>query len=53
MALALTVSSKVEQAYRRGDMFERCQRMMAAWSTFCGSPKGAARSKVAMLRQIV
>jgi integrase len=34
MALAHTVSSKVEQAYRRGDLFERRRRMMAAWSTF-------------------
>jgi hypothetical protein len=32
MALAHTVSSKVEQAYRRGDMFERRRRMMAAWA---------------------
>ena len=30
MALAHSVSSKVEQAYRRGDMFERRRRMMAA-----------------------
>ena len=51
MALAHTVSSKVEQAYRRGDMFERRQRMMAAWATFCATPKEAARSKVATLRQ--
>lgn len=35
MALAHTVSSKVEQAYRRGDLFERRRRMMTAWSTFC------------------
>jgi integrase len=32
MALAHTVRSKVEQAYRGGDLFDR--RMMAAWSTF-------------------
>lgn len=34
MALAHTVSSKVEQAYRRGDLFERRRRMMTAWATF-------------------
>lgn len=34
MALAHAVSSKVEQAYRRGDLFERRQRLMAAWATF-------------------
>ena len=35
MALAHTISSKVEQAYRRGDLFERRQRLMTAWSTYC------------------
>jgi hypothetical protein len=40
MALAHTVSSKIEQAYRRGDMFERRRHMMAAWTTFCATPRG-------------
>jgi integrase len=44
MALAHTVSSKVEQAYRRGDLFDRRRRMMTAWSTFCATPKVVARS---------
>src|SRR5947209_19423871 len=35
MALAHTVSSKVEQAYRRGDLFERRRRLMTTWSTYC------------------
>lgn len=39
MALAHTVSSKVEQAYRRGDLFERRRRMMAAWATFAAAGK--------------
>ena len=39
MALAHTVSSKVEQAYRRGDLFERRRRMMTTWATFCATPK--------------
>jgi integrase len=39
MALAHVVSSKVEQAYRRGDLFDRRRRMMLAWATFCGVPK--------------
>jgi integrase len=50
MALAHTVSGKVEQAYRRGDMFERRRRMMAAWATFCSTPREAAAPNVAMLR---
>jgi integrase len=51
MALAHTISSKVEQAYRRGDMFERRRRMMAAWATFCAGPKEAARNNIAHLKQ--
>jgi integrase len=51
MALAHTVSSKVEQAYRRGDMFERRRRMMAAWATFCGTPKEVVQSNIATLRK--
>jgi integrase len=39
MALAHTFSSKVEQAYRRGDLFERRRRMMAAWATFAAAGK--------------
>jgi len=49
MALAHTVSSKVEQAYRRGDMYERRQRMMAAWAAFCGTPNGRTESNVTTL----
>jgi integrase len=44
MALAHSISSKVEQAYRRGDLFERRRRMMATWSTFCATPKKALQS---------
>jgi len=49
MALAHTVSSKVEQAYRRGDIFERRRSMMAVWATFCGTSSEAVASDVAML----
>ena len=49
MALAHTVSSKVEQAYRCGDMYERRQRMMAAWAAFCSTPKGRPESNVTAL----
>jgi integrase len=37
MALAHAVSSKVEQAYRRGDLFDRRRRLMAAWATYCSA----------------
>lgn len=37
MALAHAVSSKVEAAYRRGDLFEKRRRLMADWALFCSS----------------
>lgn len=36
MALAHVISSKVEAAYRRGDLFEKRHRMMADWAEFLG-----------------
>jgi integrase len=42
MALAHTISGKVEAAYRRGDMLERRRQMMMDWARFCDVP--AARS---------
>ncbi|MBF0335304.1 MAG: integrase arm-type DNA-binding domain-containing protein [Alphaproteobacteria bacterium] len=38
MALAHTVSDKVEAAYRRGDLFEKRRRLMEAWAEFCSRP---------------
>ena len=35
MALAHTVSNKVEAAYRRGDMFEKRRRIMDDWARYC------------------
>src|SRR5262249_37769256 len=35
MALAHVVGSKVEAAYRRGDMFDKRRRLMDAWAEFC------------------
>jgi Arm DNA-binding domain len=37
-ALAHVNGCKVEQSYRRGDMFERRRRLMRDWSEFCGQP---------------
>ena len=36
MALAHTISNKVEAAYRRGDMIEKRRAMMADWAEFLG-----------------
>jgi integrase len=43
MALAHTVSDKVEAAYRRGDMRERRRRLMTDWARYCASPPSKAR----------
>jgi len=34
-ALAHVIGDKVEQAYRRTDMFEKRRRLMQQWATFC------------------
>jgi integrase len=37
MALAHTIKNKVEAAYRRGDLFEKRQRLMKEWGKFCST----------------
>jgi integrase len=37
MALAHTISNKVEAAYRRGDLLEKRKQIMADWENYCGS----------------
>lgn len=51
MALAHTVGSKVEAAYRRGDMFERRRRLMDDWAAFLKSP--APKGNVTPIRGAV
>ena len=36
-ALAHSLPDKVEAAYRRGDLFEKRRRLMAAWALYCGT----------------
>jgi integrase len=50
MALAHTVSDKVEAAYRRGDMREKRRWLMADWAAYCGSPPAAAKDNVVPMR---
>ncbi len=38
MALAHALESKVEAAYRRGDLFEKRRKLMNAWASFAVSP---------------
>jgi integrase len=49
MALAHAIGSKVEAAYRRGDLFDKRRRLMDAWAQFCASPP-AKQDNVASLR---
>ena len=35
MALAYAVGTKVEAAYRRGDLLDKRRQLMAAWGAFC------------------
>jgi integrase len=50
MALAHTVSRKVEAAYRRGDLFEKRRRLMAEWAAFCATTKPATKGAVVSLK---
>lgn len=42
-SLAHVTGSKVEQAYMRGDLFEKRQRLMEAWAKFCEQPRSAKK----------
>ena len=50
-ALAHVVGCKVEQAYRRGDMFEKRRRLMQQWAAFCAAPAQEPQNNVASIRQ--
>ena len=50
-SLAHTIGGKVEQAYRRGDLFEKRRRLMQQWATFClSAPAQERRGNVTPLR---
>jgi integrase len=50
-ALAHVIGDKVEQAYRRGDLFEKRRRLMQQWETFCATaPAQERRDNVTPLR---
>ncbi len=40
MALAHTISNKVEAAYRRGDLFEKRRQLMLDWDRYASLPRG-------------
>ncbi|WP_454888255.1 hypothetical protein [Sphingobium herbicidovorans] len=35
--MAQTIESKVERAYRRGDLFDKRRRLMDDWAAYCCS----------------
>ncbi len=49
MALAHVIGDKVEAAYRRGDLFDKRQRLMQAWADYCAAP--AQAGTVVAIRQ--
>ena len=51
MALAHTINSKVEAAYRRGDLFEKRRLLMAEWAKFCARTKRENRDVVPINRR--
>jgi integrase len=53
MALAHAVGSKVEAAYRRGDLYGKRQQLMDHWATFCASPAAVATTSVVRIREAV
>ena len=51
MALAHVIESKTEQAYRRGDLFDKRRRMMEDWAGFLGARRVAGSSEVVAIEQ--
>jgi len=49
-ALAHAITSASEAAYRRGDLFEKRQRLMDAWSSYCCSPPSAPAQVIPLQR---
>jgi integrase len=48
MALAHAVGSKVEAAYRRGDLFDKRRRLMEAWAEFLANAPAENRKVVSL-----
>jgi hypothetical protein len=48
MALAHTITNKAEAAYRRGDLFEKRNKLMAVWAGYCSTSKA---EKIVPLRK--
>jgi hypothetical protein len=52
MALAHTVSDKVEAAYRRGDLFQKRRQLIEAWAKHCEMRKPEGKVIPLALREL-
>lgn len=52
MALAHTIDSKVERAYRRGDLFEKRWRLMDDWAAYCVTGEVTVGDNVTPIRGV-
>ena len=50
MALAHSIDSKVERAYRRGDMMKKRAALMQTWADFVSTPAAAKVLQFAKVR---
>jgi integrase len=50
IALAHTIGSKAEAAYRRGDMMEKRRRLMADWAAYCERPPAKSCDNIVSMR---
>ena len=50
MALAHAIPDAVEAAYRRGDLFDKRRKLMAAWAAYCDKVETDAGKLVALAR---
>ena len=50
LSLAHGMANEVEQAYRRGDMFEKRRKLMEAWAAYCAKVETDAGKVVALAR---
>ncbi len=53
MALAHAIGSKVEAAYRRGDLFEKRRRLMEAWAGYCNKVQSDDKATVTPIRRVI
>jgi integrase len=46
LSLAHSIGAATEQAYRRGDMFDKRRKLLEAWGAYCTSPAGQSDNVV-------